>query len=235
MNTIHSLEQMYKEEKENALSFLEWQEGWDGYSAKKIDKQALSKQFIAFDMCLKAELPMPNIIPNSAGFVELTWSNKANEAYIIYDNDDGYLLCSLGKGKLFYDKEYKSENDLILDEGFINIIKNYFSLSEMYSALSRLEDLKKIENGWDGKEALAMSEKTYKNILRFIKSRITGGYSIFLNYEGEVIIEFFNDEKMEYISFEIGENVWRIYEDEQEYIFNNALSFLGKVRFLVNK
>lgn len=40
---------------------------------------------------------------------------------------------------------------------------------------------------------------------------------------------------MEYISFEIGENVWRIYEDEQEYIFNNALSFLGKVRFLVNK
>ena len=40
----------------------------------------------------------------------------------------------------------------------------------MYSALSRLEDLKKIENGWDGKEALAMSEKTYKNILRFIKS-----------------------------------------------------------------
>ena len=92
---------------------------------------------------LKAELPMPNIIPNSAGFVELTWSNKGNEAYIIYDNDDGYLLCSLGKGKLFYDKEYKSENDLILDEGFISIIKNYFSLSEMYSALSRLEDLKK--------------------------------------------------------------------------------------------
>ncbi|EPP7234633.1 hypothetical protein ACTOJ1_001582 [Shigella flexneri] len=235
MNTIHSLEQMYKEEKENALSFLEWQEGWDGYSAKKIDKQALFKQFIAFDMCLKAELPMPNIIPNSAGLVELTWSNKGNEAYIIYDNDDGYLLCSLGKGKLFYDKEYKSENDLILDEGFISIIKNYFSLSEMYSALSRLEDLKKIENGWDGKEALAMSEKTYKNILRFIKSRITGGYSIFLNYEGEVLIEFFDDEKMEYISFEIGENVWRIYEDEQEYIFNNALSFLGKVRFLVNK
>ncbi len=235
MNTIHSLEQMYKEEKENALSFLEWQEGWDGYSAKKIDENALLKQFIAFDMCLKAELPMPNIIPNSAGFVELTWSNKGNEAYIIYDNDDGYLLCSLGKGKLFYDKEYKSENDLILDEGFISIIKNYFSLSEMYSALSRLEDLKKIENGWDGKEALAMSEKTYKNILRFIKSRITGGYSIFLNYEGEVLIEFFDDEKMEYISFEIGENVWRIYEDEQEYIFNNALSFLGKVRFLVNK
>lgn len=235
MNTIHSLEQMYKEEKENALSFLEWQEGWDGYSAKKIDKQALFKQFIAFDMCLKEELPMPNIIPNSAGLVELTWSNKGNEAYIIYDNDDGYLLCSLGKGKLFYDKEYKSENDLILDEGFISIIKNYFSLSEMYSALSRLEDLKKIENGWDGKEALAMSEKTYKNILRFIKSRITGGYSIFLNYEGEVLIEFFDDEKMEYISFEIGENVWRIYEDEQEYIFNNALSFLGKVRFLVNK
>lgn len=235
MNTIHSLEQMYKEEKENALSFLEWQEGWDGYSAKKIDKQALFKQFIAFDMCLKAELPMPNIIPNSAGLVELTWSNKGNEAYIIYDSDDGYLLCSLGKGKLFYDKEYKSENDLILDEGFISIIKNYFSLSEMYSALSRLEDLKKIENGWDGKEALAMSEKTYKNILRFIKSRITGGYSIFLNYEGEVLIEFFDDEKMEYISFEIGENVWRIYEDEQEYIFNNALSFLGKVRFLVNK
>lgn len=235
MNTIHSLEQMYKEEKENALSFLEWQEGWDGYSAKKIDKQALFKQFIAFDMCLKAELPMPNIIPNSAGLVELTWSNKGNEAYIIYDNDDGYLLCSLGKGKLFYDKEYKSENDLILDEGFISIIKNYFSLSEMYSVLSRLEDLKKIENGWDGKEALAMSEKTYKNILRFIKSRITGGYSIFLNYEGEVLIEFFDDEKMEYISFEIGENVWRIYEDEQEYIFNNALSFLGKVRFLVNK
>lgn len=235
MNTIHSLEQMYKEEKENALSFLEWQEGWDGYSAKKIDKQALFKQFIAFDMCLKAELPMPNIIPNSAGLVELTWSNKGNEAYIIYDNDDGYLLCSLGKGKLFYDKEYKSENDLILDEGFISIIKNYFSLSEMYYALSRLEDLKKIENGWDGKEALAMSEKTYKNILRFIKSRITGGYSIFLNYEGEVLIEFFDDEKMEYISFEIGENVWRIYEDEQEYIFNNALSFLGKVRFLVNK
>lgn len=235
MNTIHSLEQMYKEEKENALSFLEWQEGWDGYSAKKIDKQALFKQFIAFDMCLKAELPMPNIIPNSAGLVELTWSNKGNEAYIIYDNDDGYLLCSLGKGKLFYDKEYKSENDLILDEGFISIIKNYFSLSEMYSALSRLEYLKKIENGWDGKEALAMSEKTYKNILRFIKSRITGGYSIFLNYEGEVLIEFFDDEKMEYISFEIGENVWRIYEDEQEYIFNNALSFLGKVRFLVNK
>lgn len=235
MNTIHSLEQMYKEEKENALSFLEWQEGWDGYSAKKIDENALLKQFIAFDMCLKAELPMPNIIPNSAGFVELTWSNKGNEAYIIYDNDDGYLLCSLGKGKLFYDKEYKSENDLILDEGFISIIKNYFSLSEMYSALSRLEDLKKIENGWDGKEALAMSEKTYKNILRFIKSRITGGYSIFLNYEGEVLIEFFDDEKMEYISFEIGENVWRIYEDDQEYIFNNALSFLGKVRFLVNK
>lgn len=235
MNTIHSLEQMYKEEKENALSFLEWQEGWDGYSAKKIDENALLKQFIAFDMCLKAELPMPNIIPNSAGFVELTWSNKGNEAYIIYDNDDGYLLCSLGKGKLFYDKEYKSENDLILDEGFISIIKNYFSLSEMYSALSRLEDLKKIENGWDGKEALAMSEKTYKNILRFIKSRITGGYSIFLNYEGEVLIEFFDDEKMEYISFEIGENVWRIYEDEQEYIFNNALSFLGEVRFLVNK
>lgn len=235
MNTIHSLEQMYKEEKENALSFLEWQEGWDGYSAKKIDENALLKQFIAFDMCLKAELPMPNIIPNSAGFVELTWSNKGNEAYIIYDHDDGYLLCSLGKGKLFYDKEYKSENDLILDEGFISIIKNYFSLSEMYSALSRLEDLKKIENGWDGKEALAMSEKTYKNILRFIKSRITGGYSIFLNYEGEVLIEFFDDEKMEYISFEIGENVWRIYEDEQEYIFNNALSFLGKVRFLVNK
>lgn len=235
MNTIHSLEQMYKEEKENALSFLEWQEGWDGYSAKKIDENALLKQFIAFDMCLKAELPMPNIIPNSAGFVELTWSNKGNEAYIIYDNDDGYLLCSLGKGKLFYDKEYKSENDLILDEGFISIIKNYFSLSEIYSALSRLEDLKKIENGWDGKEALAMSEKTYKNILRFIKSRITGGYSIFLNYEGEVLIEFFDDEKMEYISFEIGENVWRIYEDEQEYIFNNALSFLGKVRFLVNK
>lgn len=235
MNTIHSLEQMYKEEKENALSFLEWQEGWDGYSAKKIDKQALFKQFIAFDMCLKAELPMPNIIPNSAGLVELTWSNKGNEAYIIYDNDDGYLLCSLGKGKLFYDKEYKSENDLILDEGFISIIKNYFSLSEMYSALSRLEYLKKIENGWDGKEALAMSEKTYKNILRFIKSRITGGYSIFLNYEGEVLIEFFDDEKMEYISFEIGENVWRIYEDEQKYIFNNALSFLGKVRFLVNK
>lgn len=235
MNTIHSLEQMYKEEKENALSFLEWQEGWDGCSAKKIDENALLKQFIAFDMCLKAELPMPNIIPNSAGFVELTWSNKGNEAYIIYDNDDGYLLCSLGKGKLFYDKEYKSENDLILDEGFISIIKNYFSLSEMYSALSRLEDLKKIENGWDGKEALAMSEKTYKNILRFIKSRITGGYSIFLNYEGEVLIEFFDDEKMEYISFEIGENVWRIYEDEQEYIFNNALSFLGKVRFLVNK
>lgn len=235
MNTIHSLEQMYKEEKENALSFLEWQEGWDGYSAKKIDENALLKQFIAFDMCLKAELPMPNIIPNSAGFVELTWSNKGNEAYIIYDNDDGYLLCSLGKGKLFYDKEYKSENDLILDEGFISIIKNYFSLSEMYSALSRLEDLKKIENGWDGKEALAMSEKTYKNILRFIKSRITVGYSIFLNYEGEVLIEFFDDEKMEYISFEIGENVWRIYEDDQEYIFNNALSFLGKVRFLVNK
>lgn len=235
MNTIHSLEQMYKEEKENALSFLEWQEGWDGYSAKKIDENALLKQFIAFDMCLKAELPMPNIIPNSAGFVELTWSNKGNEAYIIYDNDDGYLLCSLGKGKLFYDKEYKSENDLILDEGFISIIKNYFSLSEMYSALSRLEELKKIENGWDGKEALAMSEKTYKNILRFIKSRITGGYSIFLNYEGEVLIEFFDDEKMEYISFEIGENVWRIYEDDQEYIFNNALSFLGKVRFLVNK
>ena len=202
---------------------------------EKIDENALLKQFIAFDMCLKAELPMPNIIPNSAGFVELTWSNKGNEAYIIYDNDDGYLLCSLGKGKLFYDKEYKSENDLILDEGFISIIKNYFSLSEMYSALSRLEDLKKIENGWDGKEALAMSEKTYKNILRFIKSRITGGYSIFLNYEGEVLIEFFDDEKMEYISFEIGENVWRIYEDEQEYIFNNALSFLGKVRFLVNK
>ena len=150
MNTIHSLEQMYKEEKENALSFLEWQEGWDGYSAKKIDENALLKQFIAFDMCLKAELPMPNIIPNSAGFVELTWSNKGNEAYIIYDNDDGYLLCSLGKGKLFYDKEYKSENDLILDEGFISIIKNYFSLSEMYSALSRLEDLKKNRKrmGW---------------------------------------------------------------------------------------
>lgn len=235
MNTIHSLEQIYKEEKEKALSFLEWQEGWDGYSAKRIDKQALLKQFIAFDMCYKAELPMPNIIPNSAGLVELTWSNKGNEAYIIYDNDDGYLLCSLGKGKLFYDKEYKSENDLILDEGFISIIKNHFSLSEMYSALSRLEDLKKIKNGWDGREALAMSEKTYKNTLRFIRSRITGGYSIFLNYEGEVLIEFFDDEKMEYISFEIGEDVWRIYEDEQEYIFNSALSFLGKVRFLVNK
>ena len=42
MNTIHSLEQMYKEEKENALSFLEWQEGWDGYSAKKIDEKEVS-------------------------------------------------------------------------------------------------------------------------------------------------------------------------------------------------
>lgn len=235
MNNIHSLEQSYKEEKEKSLSFLEWQEGWDGYSAKKIDKQALSKQFIAFDMCLKEELPMPNIIPNSAGLVELTWSNKGNEAYIIYDNDDGYLLCALGKGKLFYDKEYKSENDLILDEGFISIIKNHFSLSEMYSALSRLDDLKKIKNGWDGRDSLAMCEKTYQNTVRFIKARLTGDYGIFLNYDGEVIIEFFDNRKMEYISLEIGENVWRIYEDDQEHIFNNALSFLGKVRFLLSK
>lgn len=235
MKDITTLKNHYEAEKKKSLTFLEWDENWDGYSAKRIDKDALLKQFIAFDMCLKAELPMPNIIPNSGGLVELAWNNKDKSAYIIYDKEDGYLLCLLGKDKFYYDKEYKDENEFHLEDSFINIIKDNFSLSKMYNSLSRLEDLKKVENGWDGKNALAMGEKTYQNTIRFIKSKLVEDYGIFLNYEGEVIIDFFNEDKMKDISFEIGENVWRIYENEKEYVFNNPLSFLGKIKFLIHK
>lgn len=235
MKIVTSLKDSYEAEKKQALAFLEWDENWDGYSAKKIDENALLKQFIAFDMCLKAELPMPNIIPNSGGLVELTWNNKDKTAYIIYEKEDGYLLCLLGKDKFYYEKEYKDEKEFHLEDSFINLIKDNFSLSKMYSSLSRLEDLKKVENGWDGKNALAMGEKTYQNTIRLIKSKLVEDYGIFLNYEGEVIIDFFNEDKMKGISFEIGENVWRIYENEKEYVFNNPLSFLGKIKFLIHK
>lgn len=229
------LKKQYEIEKEKALSFLKLEDGWDGYSAQKIDKYALEKQFEAFDMCLEKELPVPKIIPNSSGLVEISWNNKSLSAYIIYGKDDGYLLCSLGKDGFSYNKEYINEDGLYLDDDFIMNIKNNFSLSKMYNHLSRLEDLNKVKNGWDGKNALAMNKKVYQNAKHFIQSKLIDEYGIFLNYEGEIIIDFFNEGIMKDFEFEIGENVWRIYDNEDEYIFNNSISFLGRVYWLISK
>lgn len=232
---IAQLEKEYTQEKEKALSFLKWEAGWDGYSAEKIDKVMLEKQFLALDLCLKAELPTPKLIPNSAGVVEITWRNSGKEAYIIYDKDDVFLVCSLSKEGFYYSKEYAEGDVLILEDAFINHIKTHYSLESMNKSLDRLEELKKCQDGWDGKKAKAMTDKTYQNAKRFINSRITEGYSIFLNCDGDVSIDYLNGIGLEEVSLEIGEDVWRIYDGEKETVFENAVSFLGRVSWMMSQ
>lgn len=229
------LEVQYAQEKEKALGFLDWDAEWDGYSAEKIDKDMLDKQFLAFDLCLKSDLPMPRLIPNSAGVVEITWRNHGKEAYIIYDKDDGYLVCSLSKNGFYYSKEYDEDEELVLEQDFINHIKTHYSLDSMNKSLERLDEIKKCQYGWDGKDAKAMTNQTYENAKRFIMARITEGYGIFLNYEGEVIFDYFNEDNMKEVSLEIGENVWRLHEGEEEMVFKNPVSFCGRVSWLVSQ
>jgi len=229
------LESQYAQEKEKALTFLEWDAEWDGYSAEKIDEAMLKKQLLAFDLCLRAGLPMPRLAPNSSGVVELTWYNNGKEAYIIYDENDGYLVCSLSKNGFYYSKEYAKGEALVLEQDFINHVNTHYSLDNMYKSLMRLDEIKNCQDGWDGKQAKAMKEKTYENAKRFIKSRVVEGYGIFLNYDGDVVLEYFEEENMKDVSLEIGEDIWRLYEGEEEMIFTNAVSFSGRVSWLVNQ
>lgn len=232
---ITQLEKEYAQEKEKALDFLDWEAGWDGYSAEPIDKDMLKKQFLAFEHCLKAGLPTPRLIPNSAGVVEITWHNNGKDAYIIYDKDDGYLVCSLSKQGFYYSKEYAEEDTLVLEDNFIDHIKTHYSLDNMNKSLARLEEIKKCQDGWDGKYAKAMTDKTYQNAKRFIKTRITEGYGIFLNDNGEVLIDYLKGDSLENISLEIGEDVWRLYDGENETTFNNAVSFSGRLSWLISQ
>lgn len=237
MREYISLDEAYHMEKNKAATFLDWEEEWDGYSAKKIDKEDFKKQIFMFDLCLKAGLPMPKLIPNSNGEIEITWSNKDKDAYIMYEKEEGYHFFYMDKNGFNYIEESVNEKDAFLKKEFIFYIRSNFSLSEMYKSILRLDTLKDVKDNWDGKSALAMKEKTYNNALLFIKSKFEDNYGIFLNPEGEVVIDFVNSENLKNIGVEIGENIWRIYDYEKdtEMVFNNSVSFLGRMFWLVRK
>lgn len=231
MNKTLNLE--YKNLKNKSLLFLNWDQGWDGYSAEKVNEAELSLMFLLLDKCLKRELPIPRLIPVSSGELEITWKNKNKEALIIHDKEGYHFFC-MEDNKFIYIEE--NVNLPEVNEEFCKIVKRDFCLEYLNFKIERLLRLKEVKDNWDNKGSLAMKEDTFCNTLSFIKCKLNLEYGIFLNEKGEVLIDVINPTSVKGLTIEINSKEWRIYIND-EFIFSSEDIFLlcCKINTLIKK